>query len=546
MKSEVEQMISSQLKPILKLRVLVMLINMVYTVVGLIQPYILGKILDSLTSSVNLVMFQIIISIIILFISFLLNWLQNYLWFKMIYHGNYLSRSKIFSELLKNDIHYFNTNANGDILNRVINDVAQFSEKLLITFPMLVLNIFTIIVIIFFLFYMNYIMVSLIVILSIIYFFYYKSLNKKLRESMIYERKSFSKQMTSANEALDGINTIQIFDSEQYFSKRFSNTVFQHYKYILRLQKWKSLGQSGTEFLIGAMPLAIVFMGSYLLMNGKTTIGVIFSYVTYLQYIYEPIRNLTDLNLSVQQSKAVESRLQELFTEKRDEVKNKEALETVSAINDITFKNISFSYEKNKFLLKDFNLNITKGQRIAITGVSGIGKSTLIELLISQLNPQQGEILINGINLKNLNKSSYKNRIAVLPQEIFVFDSTQIENISLGKKINEDKITEAIKLSCLDQVSTSNILNYSGGERQRLGLARTFAKDADIIILDEPTSALDLELETTIVKNIDTFLRNSNATLFVVSHRKEILNICNWNIIIRENGKYELIANNCP
>ncbi|MDL2302330.1 ABC transporter ATP-binding protein, partial [Lachnospiraceae bacterium OttesenSCG-928-D06] len=223
MKIDIKELLKKKLQPIYKFRYVVMIVYMLCDLFGLLQPFLLGKIIDQLANNTNTSKYLYIITVGVVIISFLFNWLQNYLWFKMIYTGTGITRSVLLSEVMKNDSSFFEKHANGDIMNRIIIDTAQYTEQLLITVPIAVLNVFTLLIVFAFLFSMNTVLAIVVILLSVIYFIYYKALNKKLKKYMRSERESFSGIMSTAQEVLDGMQTIQLYKSEKHFLKKYSD-----------------------------------------------------------------------------------------------------------------------------------------------------------------------------------------------------------------------------------------------------------------------------------------------------------------------------------
>ncbi|MDL2302575.1 ABC transporter ATP-binding protein/permease, partial [Lachnospiraceae bacterium OttesenSCG-928-D06] len=278
-------------------------------------------------------------------------------------------------------------------------------------------------------------------------------------------------------------------------------------------------------------PICIVIVGGFIANQGHITIGVIFSFCTYLQYLYDPIKNLTDLNMTIQQGKAVEHRLRELIPTNQEENAQGDG---INHIEKITFKDVNFKYDE-RTLIKNLNLEIKKGNKVAITGPSGIGKSTLIKLLLRQEVPNGGAIMINDKDLNDVDIYSYRDHVAVMSQNTFIFDGTMEENISMGHQYNEKEMEEVINNCCLDGTGAENVKNYSGGEKQRIGIARMLIKDADVIILDEPTSALDSHVENEIIKNIDKIVSNDDKIIVIISHKESTLDLCDYKMSLNKD-----------
>lgn len=234
----------------------------------------------------------------------------------------------------------------------------------------------------------------------------------------------------------------------------------------------------------------------------------------YTSYLGEPIRNLTDLNIIVQQGTINGERLEELLTD------DEEAVEHIDRLEEIALKNISVSYDGQEPILKNFDLSIHKGERIGIIGGSGCGKSTLTHVLTGELPPADGQIFING---KEADPAVSGTRIAVLPQDIFLYDDSVLENIRFGRE--ETMHEDAIETLGISKFADRDIRGLSGGEKRRVGLARALTGDFDLIILDEPTAEIDAVMEEQIIRFIDKVL-GEDKMMVVITHRPRILEVC--------------------
>lgn len=279
------------------------------------------------------------------------------------------------------------------------------------------------------------------------------------------------------------------------------------------MQLWKSLAQSLSGLIIDLMPVAVV-MGMFLVVQGKCSVGAIFGIYAYTSYLGEPIRNLTDLNIIVQQGKINGERLEELLAEEELPV------EQVDSLEEVALKNICISYDGQNPVLKNFDLSIRKGERIGIVGGSGCGKSTLTHVLTGELLPGDGQIFVNG---READPAVCRTRIAVLPQDIFLYDDSVLENIRFGREqtVPED-IAETL---AINKFADRDIRGLSGGEKRRVGLARALAGDFDLLILDEPTA----EIDERIIRFIDQAL-GADKMLVVITHRPRILEVCSRTI----------------
>lgn len=543
--------LNDSIRSMKKYRIFVVAIGGLAELITLFQPWLLGGLIDTLGNDLTHTIKLGCIMLLLIGVSFFLNWMQNFHWFRMIHQGTAKIRSTMFSLLLIQPFHTFEKKEKGDILARVLDDASLYAQQKLISLPMVILNGIRILIVLGFLFIIEWKTASMVLVLSLMFFLAYLRLNKKLRITGKAEREAYSSVLNSAQEILGGMETIQKFQKESYFSNRFAHQAQQYYKNMTKLQYWKSLGQSSVDMLTQAAPVLAIVVTAVFLFYGQTTIGAVISIYAFLPYLWEPLRNLTDVNIAKQQAKVVEQRLIDLFDTdeiSKLEIKPQLLKPVFSGIECIIFDHVSYSYDSIHEVIHDLSFKIQKGQRIAITGPSGSGKSTLIKLLIGELSPVTGSISINGLPMKKGEKTSFLNFFSIMPQNIFLFQGSIIENIAFGDNFSEKDIQKSISLSSLTQLQeqkeivNSNIFSLSGGEKQRVGLARTLIRHPDFLILDEPTSALDQKTEKNIVQNLERYLKESNTTMITISHRPEILRICDFMLELHPDGSWSYSA----
>lgn len=489
---------------------------------GMIEPYYLGKLLDQTESPMKVIITLSVIIIVLLISGFLLDWLQNFMWFKMIYKGIYLVRKKLFQEVIQQNYDYITKNQCGDIVNRLINDSAVYTEKQLITIPMLMINVSTLVVIFSVIAFLNVYIALILLAISVLYFASYRFFDKKLREFALRSGEDSSKMLHTTNRLYEGISTIKLFGREQFFEKKFDGSVHDKYKSSVEMRRWQSLAQAMSSLIAGLLPVVSIMTGIYFVSVGKCTMGAIFTIFTYTGYIGEPIRNLTDFNMKVQEGKAMEARLEYLLSEPNVEETGKK----LGSIETLQMEQICYEYE-NGTGVKNINISLNRGDRLGIVGPSGAGKSTCLKLLLGQLHPTAGSIKVNGEELENYLYSYYLKRLAILPQDIFLFEGTIEENIVFGRDYDNKELETLLQRLEIEKFYDRDMNELSGGERKRVGLARALLDFHNVLVLDEPTSDVDMKMEKKIVDLVDEYVKKKNGILIVITHRPEILKICN-------------------
>lgn len=281
--------------------------------IGILTPYFMGKLMDSVQSAGSVKVKLIVTILVLLVVGFACNWTQNYFWFKMIYQGNYLLRKALFQKVMSHKPSFSLNHSNGDMVNRLINDCGQYAEKVLIATPMLLVNSCTLLMIFGIVASLNVVIALILLAVSVLYFAIYINMNGKLRHYATKQSESFSQMLDNATNFYNGIPTIKRYGQEAYFTEKYGNKVKQHYTQCCNLQRWKSLALTFSSFIIGLLPVITIVVGIYYISVGKCTVGMVFTMFSYTSYLTEPIQNLTDFNLVLQQSKAMEQRLEVLL-----------------------------------------------------------------------------------------------------------------------------------------------------------------------------------------------------------------------------------------
>lgn len=425
-----------------------------------------------------------------------------------------------------------------------MDDVIIVAQHASIGIPMLIANVLQLIVVLTALFVLN-IKLGFIVVLTLpIYYLVFNYLNKQIRQASSVERENYGNVMKDAQEKLQGINTIKIFGKEEYILNNFKKTLSNYFFFVKRLLYFTSCGSGLTIAIMHFLPVVILLFGGNLAYKGEISVGTLMAFYTFLSLIYEPVVNLSDYNLGLQTTLGFAERILEFLENAEGE---NEDGKDIDEIESIEFKEVYFSYSEDKNVLKNISFKIEKGDRVCIIGPSGSGKSTLLNLIMKFYEPTKGDILINGIKLSEINKESYYKKISLMQQTPFLFNGSIKENITFGEDYSEQKLEFVSRICCIsdlvnsfkerfEHIITESGSNLSGGERQRICLARTLIRDSQLIILDEASSSLDNVIEKEIVSNIEKLIRESNKILIAVSHRPEILSICN-KVIHMENGK---------
>lgn len=341
-------------------------------------------------------------------------------------------------------------------------------------------------------------------------------------------------------ESLQGAETIKTFNSEEHI-KYETDTL-----YIDALDTGFKLGVLGNtqgflKSLVASIGgLTITWYGVSMVLSNVITIGELLTFNALLAYFLGPLRNVIDLQSSLQTAFVSADRLSEIMDlDKEDKTQSLK----LSKIDSIKFEDVSFRYGARKLVLEDIDLTINKGETIALVGETGSGKTTLAKLVMNLYDIEKGSIKVDGIDVKDINKESLRSKIAYIPQEIFLFSGTVIDNLTLGVDIESDELIEMVKKYEVDKliegipgryegIIEEKGANLSGGQKQRLAIIRALLKKPELLIMDEATSNLDTITERNILKVLD----EEHITKLVIAHRLSTIKRSN-KIIVLKDGK---------
>lgn len=440
-------------------------------------------------------------------------------------------RIAIFTHIHKQSLSFFNEMATGTLISRVISDVTLLQQAVSNALVGLVRDFFQVIILLGVVFYMNWrlAMITFIVLplaaFPIILF------------GRMFRRLSTSTQEETANvtnilhETITGNRIVKAFTKEQYECNRFSDQVWALFRLTMLDARYRCLQHPLMEFIGGGAIAAIIWFGGMEVIEGTSTPGTFFAFLTALIAAYEPIKGVTRINSVIQQGLASATRVFALLDVKPEIVDKADAKELPQFSNKIELKNLQYSYDETTTVLRDINLSVSSGETLAIVGPSGGGKTTLTNLIprFLDLKANEGAILIDGYDIRDVTMKSLRDQIGMVTQQTILFNDTVANNISYG---NQDASSEAIREAAhaahalgfieelsdgFDTIIGEGGARLSGGQRQRISIARAILKNAPILILDEATSALDTESERKVQKALENLMKD--RTTFVIAHR---------------------------
>jgi len=454
-------------------------------------------------------------------------------------------RDAIYFHLQNLSVSFFAKNPTGLLISRITNDVTLIQRSVSDALTSVVKDFFTIIGLICLIFYNDWklaIIAFLVMPWAVIPIYKF---GKRIRKFATRSQEKMADVSTHLHETITGNRIIKAFGMESFENERFSKQNQSYFRYILKRMKIRALSSPVMETFGMLVSSLFVIYGGYAVINDQTTPGAFFSSMVALMMLYEPVKRLNKANYAVQEGMAGAARIFAILDTEPKIVDYPNAFQLSSINSGIEFKDVSFRYE-DEWVLKNINLNVKAGDIIAVVGPSGAGKSTLVNLIPRFYDVTEGRIFIDYHDIRNISLRSLRANIGLVTQQTILFNDTIRYNISYGNpKKTEQEIISAAKAANAHQFIESLPQGYetmigeqgvkiSGGEKQRLTIARAILKDAPILILDEATSSLDSESEIAVQKALENLM--VNRTTIVIAHRLSTIKKAKT-IIVIDNGK---------
>ena len=515
---------------------------------GMVLPYASKTLMDNIIPSKDVSTLWVLI--IIVCSSILVQSLTSFSLTRLLsveaQHLIYLLRSQVQRKLLSLPINFFDNNKTGALVSRVMNDVEGVRNLVGTGLVQLIGGSITAIISLIILIKINALMtvfvlvpVGIFAIIAMKAFVYIRPIFKN--------RGVINAEVTGRlTEILSGVRVIKGFNAEEQENKSFQKGAEKLYLNVKKSLTATALITSSSTLLLGLASAGIMGIGGYFMMDNTMTFGDFISFTLFLGFMIAPIVQMSNIGSQLTEAMAGLDRTQELMEmtiEDNPEVRTNYLNEIKG---DIVFNNVSFSYEENKEVLHNISFKAPSGSVTALVGSSGSGKSTIASLAATFLNPTKGAVTLDGIDLSEVNLSSFRTHLGVVLQDDFLYAGTIRENILFPRpNASEEELISAVKgayvneftdkfVDGLDTVIGERGIKLSGGQKQRISIARALLADPKIIILDEATSNLDTESETFIQKSLHTLMKD--RTTLVIAHRLSTIHQANQ-ILVIEEGK---------
>ena len=459
-------------------------------------------------------------------------------------------RRDISLKINKLPLKYFDSHETGDILSRVTNDVDTIGINMSNDITSLVTNGTLFLGSIIMMFVTNWIMALTAIISSIFGFMISFILLKKSQKYFVRRQKELGELNGHIEEIYSGHNVVKAYNGEESALEEFDRINNNLYDCNRKSQFLSGIMQPIMHFIGNFGYVAVCVVGALLVMNGKTSFGVIVAFMIYIRLFTNPLSRIAQAMTTLQSITAAAERVFEFMDEVEltDESNIKEKLEQKNTKGNVVFKNVKFGYKENHTIIKNFSANVKSGQKIAIVGPTGAGKTTMVNLLMKFYEINDGDILIDGKSIKNLKRENIHDLFVMVLQDTWLFDGTIKENIKFNRKnISDEKIWNICKIVGIDHfiktlpnglnsdVGDNN--NISSGQKQLLTIARAMLEDAPFLILDEATSNVDTRTEELVQKAMDKL--TEGRTSFIIAHRLSTIKNADLILVMREGNIVE-------
>ena len=537
------------------------LFSVTFTLLG---PVLIGKGIDLIIGPNNVDFNGILKIIVILMATIILGALFQWL---MGLYTNIVTQKTVkdlriasFSKINEVPLRYIDSNPHGDIINRVVNDIDLISDGLLQGFTQLFTGIVTIVGTLLFMLSINVSIALVVVLVTPLSLFVASFIAKKSHNSFRVQSATRGELSGYIEEILGNQKVVKAFSYEDEAEEKFKEINARLYESGVKSQFYSSLTNPSTRFVNGIVYAAVGVIGALLAIKGKLTIGDISCFLSYANQYTKPFNEISGVVTELQTAFASAKRVFNLLDELPETPEDKDAISLVKADGYLEINNVNFSYSENKKLIENLNLKVKPGNRIAIVGPTGCGKTTIINLLMRFYDVTSGEIKVDNTNITHLTREGLRRNFGMVLQDTWLYSGTVKENIAYGKvDATDEEIIEAAKAAHAhnfimrlpngyDTLINDDGSNISQGQKQLLCIARVMLTKPPMLILDEATSSIDTRTEIYIQKAFDKMMEG--RTSFIVAHRlstikeADLILVMNAGKII-EQGKHEqLLAAN--
>ena len=549
------------LSPYKRKLVIIIILAIASTIFSIVGPKILGnattELFNGLISKLNggsginfAAIYQILITLLIIYlISMILSFVQGILMTSVTQKYTYELRKKVSEKVHKLPMQYFDKQTHGEVLSLITNDIDTISITLNQSATSFISSLVTVIGILIMMLSINLTMTLVSIIILPISIMLISIIARHSQHHFEKQQQFLAEVNGNIEEMYSGHTIIKAYNAENRMLEQFNKN-----NEILYESNWKSQFLSGLmhpimQFISNLGYVIIAILGGYYCIKGKITVGNIQSFITYTKNFTRPITEVAGEAAQLQTMIAASERVFNFLDSEEEKFVNSSSLDISSIKGNVEFKNVSFGYKENELIIKDFNVSVKKGQKIAIVGPTGAGKTTMIKLLMRFYNVNNGKILIDNNNINDFKRKDLRNIFGMVLQDTWLFSGTIMENLRYGRlDATDDEVIEAAKMAHVhhfiqtlpegyNMKINEESTNISGGQKQLLTIARAILADPKILILDEATSSVDTRTEILIQKAMDELMKD--RTSFIIAHRLSTIKNADLILVMKDGNIVE-------
>lgn len=520
----------------------------------LTMPVIIGKGVDAIVGKGE-VQFEVLLSvfkqmILLLISTAFMQWLQNIVNYTLTYRVVMDIRTKAFSKLYQLPFSYLDKQSHGDILSRIMNDIDQFSDGIFMGTTQLFTGVITIIGTVSFMLYTSKVMALVVIFLTPLSMVVASFIARKT--FTMFRDQSVARGMMTEHiqEMIANQKIVKAFSYESRSEETFLELNNKLEKVSLKATFYSSLTNPATRFINNIVYVGVATIGAYFTMGGMLSVGQLTCFLNYANQYTKPFNEISGVITELQNALASAKRVFE-FLDETPLPSDEKNMELKEFKKEIKMTKVDFSYDKGTPFMTDLNLTIKKGEKIAVVGATGCGKSTLIQLIMGFYTVDRGKITIDNLDIDHIKRESFRKKIGLVLQDTWLKSGTIKDNISYGTNASMEEIIEAAKMSYAhtfikrmekgyDTMLKEDGNNLSSGQKQLLSIARVMLLKPPILILDEATSSIDMRTEFLIQKALERLMEGK--TSFIVAHRLSTIREAD-KIIVMDKGKIVEIGN---
>lgn len=467
--------------------------------------------------------------VIVIFGKGLFTFLSSFLMRSIGYKVGKKLRDDLFGHIIYQSSDFFDYKSTGDLMSRLTNDVDRIQVAVAGSMGDLIQEIFILLALLVYIFITDWRLALISFVIVPVAVIPLALFSRQLKKKGLLSQEKMAQIYNLLHETITGNKIVKAFTMEKFEIKKFFQATLSYFKVSLKLAMTGSLTSPFMEFMGGVVAAFVLALGATKIVQGHISPGDFVSFVVAIFYSYTPIKRLSRANNSIQQGVACYERIQEILNSKSQIVEHPKAYPLPPVKGSVKFENVSFGYNEMMPVLQEVSFEVMPTETVALVGLSGAGKTTIINLLSRFYDSTSGKITIDGIDIREVSLPSLRSQIGLVTQELILFNDTVRNNIAYGlEEISLDRIKEAAKAAKAhdfimklpkeyDSIIGEKGTLVSSGQRQRLAIARALLKNPPILILDEATSSLDSESERLIQIAVDNLMKN--RTTFVIAHR---------------------------